>query len=48
MKGPGRGGRNIFPKVEQDKGLPLEREKTDMAHRKMVVYKGRRRNPVLG
>lgn len=34
--------------LEQDKGLPLDREKTDMAHRQMAIYKGKRRNLVLG
>ena len=29
-------------------GLPLDREETDVAHRKMAVYKGKRGNPVLG
>ena len=25
----------------EDKGLPLDREETDVAHRKMVVYKSK-------
>lgn len=31
-----------------DKGLPVDREETDMAQRKMEVYKGEKGNPVLG
>jgi hypothetical protein len=31
-----------------DKGLPLEREETNLAHRRRAVYKGKRRGPVLG
>ena len=31
-----------------DKGLPLDREETDVAHRQMQVYKGKRGNPMLG
>ena len=31
----------------RDKGLPLDREETDVAHSKMAVYKGKRGNPVL-
>lgn len=27
--------------------LPLEREDTDMAHRKITVYKGKKRNSML-
>ena len=30
---------HLFPR---DKGLPLDREETDVAHRKMEVYKGTR------
>jgi hypothetical protein len=30
-----------------DGGLPLDREETDMAYRKMVVYKGKRGNLLL-
>ena len=33
---------------QRDKGLPLDREETDMPHRKMAVYKDTRGNPVLG
>ena len=36
-KGEGEG---IFVLV-WDKGLPLDREETDVAHRKMVVYKSK-------
>ena len=32
--------------LEGDKGLPLDREETDVAHRKMAVYKGTRGNPL--
>ena len=32
----------------EDKGLPLDREETDVAHRQMAVYKGKGGNPVLG
>jgi hypothetical protein len=28
--------------------LPLDREETDVAHRQMQVYKGKRGNPMLG
>jgi hypothetical protein len=28
-----------------DKGPPLDRDETDVAHRQMTVYKGTRRNP---
>lgn len=34
--------------LEGDKGLPLNREETGMACRKMTVYKGTRENPALG
>ena len=37
-KGQGRGRRGLF--VQEDKGLPLDREETDVALKKMVVYKG--------
>lgn len=30
-----------------DKGLPLDRAQTDKAYRKMAMYKGLRRKPVL-
>jgi hypothetical protein len=39
-------GEGVF--VLGNKGLPLVREETDMAHRKVVVYKGKGGNPVLG
>lgn len=32
----------------KDQGAPLDREETDVTHRKMAVYKGKRENPVLG
>ena len=44
----GSGGRNICPGGGRDKGLPLDREETDMAYGKMAVYKGKRGNPMLG
>jgi hypothetical protein len=31
-----------------DKGLPLDREETDIYHRQMAVYKGTREKPMLG
>lgn len=40
-KGEGR-GRDICPR-----GLLLDREETAVAHRKMVVYKGKRGNDVF-
>lgn len=42
-EGKGRGRRDIFP---EDKGLPLNREETDVAC--MAVYKGKREKYVLG
>ena len=48
-RGNGRRGREQGRDLHQrDKGLPLDREETDMAHRQMVVYKGKRGNPMLG
>ena len=42
LEGEGNGdagvGEGIF--VSGDKGLPLDREETNVAHRKMAVYKG--------
>jgi hypothetical protein len=32
----------------EDKGLPLDKEETHMAHWKMAVYKGKTGNSVLG
>ena len=32
----------------RSQGLPLDREETDVAHRKMAVYKGTRGNLLLG
>lgn len=32
---------------QKDKGLSLDKEETDMAHRKMAVYKGTRAHPGL-
>lgn len=34
--------------LEGDKGRPLNREETDVVHRKMEVCKGTRGNPVSG
>jgi hypothetical protein len=33
--------------VLEHKGLPLDREETDVASRKMAVYKSKRENPML-
>lgn len=33
---------------QRDKGLLLDREETDVAHRQMAVYKGTRGNPYDG
>lgn len=44
--GKGRGLRTSCP--EWNKELPLNRRKIDEAHRKMMVYKCIRKNPVLG
>ena len=41
----GRSERAIYPRGE--KGLLLDREETDVAHRQMAVYKGKR-GKVLG
>lgn len=44
--GEGKGNeREVF--VPEDTGLSQGRKETDLAHRKMVVYKGKRVNPVL-
>jgi len=43
-RGGGRGGRAF---ALEDKGLPLGREETEMAHRKRAVYKGTRGNPLV-
>lgn len=32
----------------RDKGLPLDREETDMTYRQILIYKGKRGNPILG
>ena len=34
--------------VLEDKGLPLDREETDVAHRQLAVYKGTRGNAISG
>ena len=34
--------------VLEDKGLLLDREETDRAHRKMAIYKGKWENPMWG
>ena len=39
-------GEEVF--VLENKGLPRDREGTDVAHRKMAVYKDIRGNPMLG
>lgn len=41
-KGTGRGRRGICP---EDKGLPLNRGKTDVAHRQIAVNEGKRGTP---
>jgi len=41
-KGQGRAG-GAF--VKEDKGLPLDREETDKARRKIAVNKGKKGNP---
>ena len=41
-KGKGTRRGSISLGKEQDKGLPLGREETDVAHGKMAVYKGTR------
>ena len=33
---------------QRDKGLPLDREVTDITNRQVAVYEGRRGNPMLG
>ena len=40
-------GREVYV-LEGEKGLPQDSEKTDMAHRKMAVYKGANGTPMLG
>ena len=42
-----REGKGVFI-VKGHKGLPLDREETDVAHRQMIIYKVQRRNPILG
>lgn len=43
MEGKGEG---VFV-PEGDKELPLDREETDVAHRKMPIYKGKGGNPCV-
>ena len=45
-EGEGEGNKG-GPRVG-DKGLPLDREETDVAHRQMAVYKGKGRKHMLG
>ena len=47
-KGKGHKGKGEGVFVSEDKGLPLDRGETDMAHRQKVVYKGKGGKPVLG
>ena len=47
-KGKGTRERRKEYLFHKDKGLPLDREKTDMAQRQMAVYKAKRGNPMLG
>lgn len=45
-KGNKRKGTEVF--VLGNKGLQLDREETNMAHRQMTAYKGVMENPILG
>jgi len=47
-EGEGNEGERGGAFAPEDKVLPLDREKTDMAYREMAVYKGKRGNPMLG
>ena len=47
-EGEGNKGERKDVFVQEDKGLPLDNEETDVAHRQMEVYKGNRGSPVLG
>ena len=47
-KGTKNGIRERDNLSQRDKGLPLDREETDMACRQMAIYKGKGGNPVLG
>lgn len=42
------GGKRYLSQREWDKGLPLDREETEVNRRKMAVYKGKREALVLG
>ena len=42
----GEGGKRYLS--QWDKGLSLDREETDVAHRQMAVYKGKEGNLMLG
>lgn len=42
------GGKRYLSQREWDKGLPLDREETELNHRQMVVYKDKRETLVLG
>lgn len=47
-KGPGGQGEREGYLARRDKRLPLDRGETDVAHRQMVVYKGKKGDSVLG
>lgn len=47
-KGEGDKGKGTGYLSQRDRGPPLNREETVMAHRQMEVYKGKGGNPVLG
>jgi hypothetical protein len=48
VKEKGKGTREEGYLSQRDKGLHLHREETDMAHRKMAIYKDTRGNHMLG
>ena len=45
MREKGKGARDLS---SEDKGLPLDREETDVVHRQIEVFNGKGGNPVLG
>lgn len=47
-KGKGTRGRGNRCLSQRDKGWPLDREETDVAHGQMAIYQSKRGNPVLG
>lgn len=46
-KGPRKRGQGALV-PDSNKGLSLDTEETDAAHRKIVFYNGKRGNPILG